>query len=624
MLPPSTVVWLLVAGGVGSLVVLGWVLYTRRLDLLSPEPAAFVVLSLGAAAWTWGYALQFAAGSLTAKTAFDGPLWLGIAAVGAAWPVFGLTVAGDDDLLTPRRTAVLVGVPVTAALIAWTNPVHGLMYAQVGLADPAVWRPLVVTPGPAFGAFVLYSYAVNGFVAWRLWCGTRDARGDARMRRGLVLAAGALPLVVGTVGLLSATPSATDPAVDYTPAMFAVTTMLTGVAVGRYGLLDPAAVARDLVVAGLSDPVVVVDGSGYVRAANRAGERLLGGRADTGVHVDEAFADHPALVTALREGDATRVQTSVRTLSPDGGSIETAEAAAGGPPDASGSTGTSGRTDSTGSTGGRADGDATRGRREERAYDVSVTPLADTDGGAVLVFRDVTDRLRAERRLTVLNRILRHDLRNDVNVIEGYLDLLRTAVSEAGLADAERYLDVAERRTADLVTLSDRARTVDDIATGDVSFTRVDVGAAAADRCEQVRREHGEGGVEVSYDPPDGPAFVEAMAVFPSVIDNLIENAVEHSDRERPRVEVSVSVTDDAVEFVVADDGPGIPAADRAVFERGDEAALEDASGLGLWLVNWVVTASGGRIAVADREPRGSVVTVTHPRAPPDPLLTGE
>jgi signal transduction histidine kinase len=58
----------------------------------------------------------------------------------------------------------------------------------------------------------------------------------------------------------------------------------------------------------------------------------------------------------------------------------------------------------------------------------------------------------------------------------------------------------------------------------------------------------------------------------------------------------------------VADDGPGIPDHERAVLTDGEETALEHGSGLGLWLVHWVVERSGGRLSFAENDPRGSVV----------------
>ncbi|WP_459987600.1 ATP-binding protein, partial [Natrinema sp. JCM 9743] len=68
--------------------------------------------------------------------------------------------------------------------------------------------------------------------------------------------------------------------------------------------------------------------------------------------------------------------------------------------------------------------------------------------------------------------------------------------------------------------------------------------------------------------------------------------------------------------LTVADDGPGIPPEERELLEGDREITqLRHASGLGLWLVNWVVTQAGGRLTFHDNEPRGTVVTLAIPRA---------
>jgi sensor histidine kinase regulating citrate/malate metabolism len=78
---------------------------------------------------------------------------------------------------------------------------------------------------------------------------------------------------------------------------------------------------------------------------------------------------------------------------------------------------------------------------------------------------------------------------------------------------------------------------------------------------------------------------------------------------------VTVERDGDAYELRVADEGPGFGEIDRAALARGEETQLEHSSGLGLWLVRWTVTSSGGTLSIEEREPRGTVVTVGLPAA---------
>lgn len=82
---------------------------------------------------------------------------------------------------------------------------------------------------------------------------------------------------------------------------------------------------------------------------------------------------------------------------------------------------------------------------------------------------------------------------------------------------------------------------------------------------------------------------------------------------------VSVARTDDDGATMgllrVADDGPGLPTMERLTLEEGRETPLRHGQGLGLWLVNWVVTRAGGELSVGERDGGGTVVEVRLPLA---------
>jgi signal transduction histidine kinase len=100
-----------------------------------------------------------------------------------------------------------------------------------------------------------------------------------------------------------------------------------------------------------------------------------------------------------------------------------------------------------------------------------------------------------------------------------------------------------------------------------------------------------------------------------SVVDNLLENAVEHNDADDPRVAVAVTAGHDVVRLTVTDNGPGIPDERKeTVFEPG-----EGGSGGGLSLVYTLVTGYGGDVWIEDAEPRGTRFVVELPRADGEP-----
>ncbi|UIO99413.1 ATP-binding protein [Halobaculum sp. CBA1158] len=601
------VVPLLLLGGVVSAAMLVAVLWRRPVTLGGPEIVGFVALALGATLWTWSYALQLRADSLSVILAYNNLLWIGTGLVGASWPVFAFAVAGDDCWLTRRRIAVVSGVPLAFAALAVSNPAHHLIYADATVVAGEVTRS-DVTPGIGYLAFVLWSYTVNVYVLWRLVRSVRGTTGTLRSRRLAVLAAGLLPTLAGLVSIFLF-PGDGQP-IDFTPVMFAVTTVLTGVAITRYRLLDSIAVAQDHIVNHLSDPVVIVDDDGRIRATNEAARQLFGDERVVGAAVGDAFGAHPDLVEAIRATSGTNAEAVTVTVDwetrrsrADGGDGLTDARSTDDPDDTS-----------VGDPDDPPVGDTVQSP-EHRTFTTSVGPLEDTDA-AVLVFRDITERRAAERRVTILNRVLRHDLRNDISVIDGYLSLLKTEL-EASDRESETVRDalsVLSARTEGMLAVTEQAALAERLVDGDPEVRRTDLVALVRSHCEQVRVEHPDVRLETTL--PEDPVTVATLSVFPSVVDNLIENAIEHADSDRPWLAVSVAVerSESTATIRVADDGPGIPDDDREVL-LGREPSLERANGLGLWLINRITRLSGGDIAVEPSRRGGTAVSVTLPLA---------
>ena len=98
----------------------------------------------------------------------------------------------------------------------------------------------------------------------------------------------------------------------------------------------------------------------------------------------------------------------------------------------------------------------------------------------------------------------------------------------------------------------------------------------------------------------------------------LVENAIEHGGNGVPAVTIDGTVTDSGAEIRVSDNGPGIPLEEQAVLESG-ESQLIHGSGLGLWLVHWVVTQAGGSVSFDQDEEEGTTVTLWLPHVPEAP-----
>jgi signal transduction histidine kinase len=252
---------------------------------------------------------------------------------------------------------------------------------------------------------------------------------------------------------------------------------------------------------------------------------------------------------------------------------------------------------------------------------VKVSELSDQHGhqlGRVLVLRDITDRTNRRQQLQVLNRVLLHNFRNDMNVIDVCATQLveRLEGEEAELASRVRTV------ARDLTETGTKAREIEQIMSRRHNDPQpIDLPSLMTRQLDTLRHEYPE--AEIEADLPES-LEIRSTGILESVLENVLENAIVHNDSERPHVWVTVDADDDTVDVAVADDGPGIPRQERDVLVKGTETPLEHGSGLGLWLVNWGVSMLGGEIEFRDRvrfgedeDVRGSVVTISIPRSGP-------
>jgi len=242
-------------------------------------------------------------------------------------------------------------------------------------------------------------------------------------------------------------------------------------------------------------------------------------------------------------------------------------------------------------------------RQISAGYEHATTELAARE-------RSLRDR---EQRLEVLGRVLRHNLRNDITVLNGKAQGIQRRTDDTEIHRlADDVLDIGW----DLIGLSDQARQVEHAleVAGDDPVTH-DLSELAVAIVEDITV--GYDTVAVRTDVPE-TARIRSVPSLSTAIYNVVENACEYNDADEPVVDVSVVADGDTTSLVVADNGPGIPEPERAVIEAGEETDLEHGSGLGLWLVKWLVEKSDGEVDITDRDPRGTVVTLTFRTEPDD------
>lgn len=252
-------------------------------------------------------------------------------------------------------------------------------------------------------------------------------------------------------------------------------------------------------------------------------------------------------------------------------------------------------------------------RGEERQFQtiISVGRFTQEADELVCVGRDITNLQERERRLSVFDRVLRHNLRNKMNIIQAWADILLEEMDDETVLDAASTIRDA---SGELLELAESVRTFESVLDPGATdlVTTIDVAKHVEEVASEAALSYPAASISVAT-PPVAEATVHEA--FELAVNELVDNAVKHGGR-RPSVHLSVTIDEesDAVVVRVADDGPGIPDLERQPVAAGEESPLQHTNGLGLWFVRWMATNSGGSMRIRDNDPTGSVVELRFPR----------
>ena len=236
---------------------------------------------------------------------------------------------------------------------------------------------------------------------------------------------------------------------------------------------------------------------------------------------------------------------------------------------------------------------------------VTITPIED-EGGEVTHYlgfqQDITDSKRSERLIGLLNRVLRHNLRNELTVIQGYADFIDDPPPDTDIA-------ASIRRPLDrLLALSETARELESYARQERYPVRLDLATVLPAVTAPLRESHPAATISATVETDRDICAGEELE---RAIEELVTNALEHDPDPETTVEITARDAGEWVEIEVRDDGPGIPPMEARVVETGEETDLQHGKGLGLWLVNWTATRYGGSFQVAGDD--GTVATLRLP-----------
>jgi len=232
-------------------------------------------------------------------------------------------------------------------------------------------------------------------------------------------------------------------------------------------------------------------------------------------------------------------------------------------------------------------------------------PDASPIEGFVVNSRDITDRKEREQVLRIVTRMLRHNLRNDMNVIRGQAEMIRSEASGAVADDAARIVDVSDG----LLEMAEKEQVVTEILQADSEKREVELGELLQVVVSTAGAEYPD--ATITVDCPDGATIETAAAELEQVISELVTNAIVHNESASPEVALTVTETDGTTRIDVADNGPPISEMERNILvDEAERTPTYHGQGVGLWLVKLITFRLGGTIVVEENSPTGNVVGI--------------
>ncbi len=474
-----------------------------------------------------------------------------------AWFVYVLEYTGRSELVTDGLITGLALVPATVAVLGWSNDVHGLVWA--GDASTAT----------GFGV----AYWVHAVVVILLLVTGAGMLGLSLVRSGDLFTEQMIALAIAAVApLVTVSLDLADPGTFGTlgtlgeagPVGHAVGGVALTYAALRFQMTNLSPVAHNTVVENIRDGVFVLDRDDRVTDINEMAEDILGVEDGTGRHAEEVLAAYPGLYE--RYADVDRIKEEI----------------------------------------GLDDGD------QRRFFHIQISPLYDSRDrqmGRLFLIHDITDQKRRQQELERQNErldqfasLVSHDLRNPLNVAEGYVDIVEETGDTEYLEKIDDSLDRMGQLIDDVLTLAREGQTITE--TDSVDLTEIAREAwGNVDTAEAVLEVRSAASFEASHD--------RLLRVF----ENLFRNAIEHG-RADVRIRVgaldgSVGLSPEGRGFYVEDDGPGIPAEERDQVLEDGYTTSEEGTGLGLSIVSEIVEAHGWDVRVTESREGGARFEIT-------------
>lgn len=554
--------------------------------------------------WIVMYALD--AGGPTLELQYIGyrAKFLGVIVVPLFWFDFALHYTGRGNWLTRNRSRAILIIPILSMIMVGTNPAHGLMWSGHYLADAGGFTVIQSQMGIWFWVHSTYSYCLILASCYLLFRQFMAAPGLYRRQLVALVLSAVVPLIGNAITIFG------NQVLDLTPFAFVISGLALTWGLLRYHLLDLAPIARNAVIDGMTDGMIVLDTQDRVVDLNTAARQIIQQPAAEVIgqpvgQVIGLLSRQPELMERYRSH--TTIQDEI-VIGEDG---------------------------------------------SRRYLDVRVSPLNDRSGrltGRLIVFRDITERKQAEQRIQAQNEALvkaneelalarkqaeqatqlksqflatmSHELRTPMNAIIGYTEIQLAGMAGSLTQEQQDYQARVLANAEHLLNLINDVLDLSKIEAGRMELVQrpFHVRDWLDDIVQQNQVLADTKGLRFVVELDDHlPEYIVGDAArLRQVVINLLSNAFKFT--ETGQVTFQVSGNDrQSWKIIVSDTGIGIPAhAQETIFEEfrqldSTSRRQYSGTGLGLAIVRKLVLTMGGSIRLKSETGKGSTFSIILP-----------
>ncbi len=533
----------------------------------NPGGTPLVIHALGSAVWILSYGAGTRLNSQLLAPGMLGISWLAAVVVAFSGMYVAVEYTERTWLKQPVVLGSIGGYLCLEALLIWLNP-RGLFYTRV---------PTIVQTGtPVYEFGVWWTvHLVVVFAAATAMLGMffqvyLSESGAYRQQARTILVGIAVIYITATVEVTGLEPY---PDLLYNATMAGSTVLSVTFlwALFYADFLELTPIARKTLLEDIEDATIVLDHQDRLVYANRTAQDVFDtGPEYTGMSADDLFdsiiGEHPDRIINMNDSE-----TEVAIAPND----------------------------------------------ERRYFSVSASTVGDDERGRAFVFHEITAQKQYELQieqqrdeLETLNQVLRHDIRNDLQLITAYGDILD---DECETENKQQYINTINKSADHAVELTQTARELSEVMLSDsVEEQRVNLQTILTDEVTEVQASYPSATLEFGTEIPS--VTLAANDMISSVFRNLLKNAVQHNDKEVGEVIVSATDHEDTVTVTIADNGPGVPDGQKeTVFGKGERGLDSSGTGIGLHLVNTLISIHNGDVWIEDNEPEGAIFSVELP-----------